>query len=128
MAEIHVIFPSSGDTIVHNKGKATLWNEHITWHIRNENEAVKRVRIEFKKGDNAEFFPQKTGATHLFEKDLSKGDNIWGRAPDLGPVKDPKDPKRRKWNKYTVHGLDDSGMDVVKALDPQIVNSDPNQP
>jgi len=135
MAEIQVIFRKTGQPIVHNDIKATLWDEHITWHIHNENEDIKKVKIEFEKGD-ARYFPMKEPQTkeivcrNTIVKDLPewKGGefeqtnaNIWGVAPIYSSE------ERRRKDKYTVFGLDADGKEVCN-LDPQIVNSDPNDP
>ena len=130
MADIQVVFPSQGRPIVCCERKATLWDEQITWHIHNENPSVKKVRIDFQR-PGAKFFPDSTiGAPqNSFEKELDGAHtiNIWGVAPNNGPATSPTDPNRRKLDKYTIQGICAAGQ-VVSELDPQIVNSDPNDP
>ena len=120
MADIQVVIPkkATGEILVFGEKKATLFDEGITWHFRNDMPAkVKRVRIEFKR-KSARFFPNKPVDQHFLEKDLAKGDTIWGRTPRYkGTVHD----------KYSIYGLNAKGKKVI-AKDPMIISSDPDRP
>ena len=121
MAEIHVVFPEDGEPLVYNLSTAVLKDEHIFWHIHNENPLVKKVKIAFEAngGPAANFFPTSSGPLSEITKDLTKRTFIWGISPHTMGSGHKKD-------KYSIFGLKANGDDVPDAfVDPTILSDDP---
>jgi hypothetical protein len=115
MAEIHVLFPPSGDPVTMAETAPVLKDEHIFWCIHNQNAAVKRIEIAFDEG--ASFFPTSSGMKSSMTKDLSSRQFIWGKSPHAPGTGQKRD-------KYTVRGLDAQNRMVVEH-DPTIISDDP---
>ena len=128
MQQIDVLFPPTGDPVVHENTHAVIQEEILTWRVRSENPSVARVKIEFS-GPDPGFFPMKGTSSPSITRELSWITRpsepsiglalVWGQAPRISA---PETSTRR--NKYTVTGLDANG-NVVGALDPQIITEHP---
>ncbi len=131
MTEVHVVFPRNGDpAIVVDDHEACVRNHHLVWHIRSENEAIKRVRLEFRNKNDTFFdgltaidadmpaYEEPPGAPPSGPRRSCQ--MVWGQAPDLSSS------VGRRRSKYTVFGQDSRGNDVVEPLDPMILITNDN--
>jgi hypothetical protein len=145
MAEINILFPESGRTMVMPDPEAVVTGRPFLFVIKNENPRIKAVRIEFGKDEfeqEARFFPDPTKGRQLAqEKEFPKSKELERElkiAEEKGEKRQPSEPYREEvamWAeaparsgraKYTVYAMDGSGAKIPEAtLDPQILPTDP---
>lgn len=136
MAELHVIFPPKGGVLVTHERLPVMQKDTIFWHVHSGNKKVKTVRIKFDKG-RAKFFPEIKGKNttkpNVMEKEITyltgsnaKGLELMGSASLWGTAPGSRKQVRR-FDKYTVYGLDKNGK-VVESLDPEIITDRPTKP
>ena len=116
MNEVHVIFPRTGGTYVHEDPELVMQGGYVYWHFHSENPGIKKIRITFQEQTSV-FFPNKPSEKHWCERALVDGNMIWGKAPSYFP---PTGPLGSRLDKYTIQALDASGNDATPALDPSI--------
>lgn len=137
MPDLHVIFPKSGAPLVTHDRLAVFRNQVITWHIKSENPAIDKVKIDFTTDTKTPpFFDGSPSYTKYLEKSQVKLKDkdgnlgaakeigncvIWGEAPNFGDGSDDPD---RTTDKYTVVGLTAKGGKIAE-LDPEIMTEKP---
>ena len=119
MVNIDVLFPETGEPLLHSDDEAVMEQEYVTWHFKTNNPSIRRVVIEFDETAQqsnvaSDFFPENKKNPARYERSLWNGDTIWGRAPECGK----KNP--RLAYKYSIIGLDENNKEIVHR-DPRIV-------